>query len=60
MLKKKLYDLNIRLFAAMHKFGDDNEFVRIISECMDLICQLGNISDEEYNEMMDSACELVF
>ena len=56
-----LYELNSKLFAAMMKYeeqiGDDNEYVDLVSKCLDVIAELGNVSEDKHLEIIDKACE---
>lgn len=59
-----LYELNSKLFAAMKKYeeqiGDDNEYVSLVSQCLDIIAIVGNVSEERHQEIIDQACNDVY
>ena len=55
-----LYELNSKLFAAMKRYeeqiGDDNEYVSLVSQCLDIIAIVGNVSEDRHMEIIDQAC----
>ena len=60
-MEEILYELNSKLFVAMKKYeeqiGDDNEYVNLICECLDIIAHFGNVSEDKHMEIIAQACE---
>lgn len=59
-MEEILYELNKELFEAMFKYeeiiGDDNEYVRLVSKCLDIIAEQNNIDEKQHERIIDKAC----
>ena len=63
-MKELLYALNGRLFVLMQKYGEqigtDNEYVKLVADCLDIIAEDNGISEEEHQKIINNACEDFF
>ena len=62
-MEEILYELNKELFEVMFKYeeiiGDDNEYVRLVSKCLDIIAEQNNIDEKQHEKIIDKALKFV-